>query len=75
MVTCPGLWECGSGAGDSHLKGAIDFLRISRRTLRDAQTTIEELHEWEFNGPFLKDFFGNDPVGERDAGAMEHIGQ
>ncbi len=53
------------------LPGAIDFLRVARGTLADAETTIEELYEWEFNGPFLKDFFGNDPVGRRDAGAIE----
>ncbi|MCM8803158.1 MAG: hypothetical protein NC827_07620 [Candidatus Omnitrophica bacterium] len=40
-------------------KGLIDFLRVSRGSLKDAQTTIEEVHKWEFDGPFLKDFFGN----------------
>ncbi len=38
--------------------GAIDFLRISRGTLADAHTTIEELYAWQFDGPFLKDFAG-----------------
>ncbi|MFO8006967.1 MAG: LamG-like jellyroll fold domain-containing protein, partial [Candidatus Brocadiia bacterium] len=51
--------------------GALDFLRVSRGTLEDAKTTIDELYEWQFNGPFLRDFCGNEPVGRRDAGAIE----
>ena len=54
------------------LKGALDFARISLGTLADAETTIEELYAWEFNGPFLKDFCRKAPLGEkRDAGAIE----
>ena len=34
----------------------MDFLRVSRGTLKEAETNIEELYDWEFNGPFLKDF-------------------
>lgn len=61
-----------SNEGD-YFAGAIDFLRISRGTLKDARTTIEELYEWQFNGPFLKDFFGHNPAGKkRDAGAIEY---
>jgi hypothetical protein len=52
-------------------EGAIDFLRVSRGTLADAETDIAELYEWEFNGPFLRDFTGKEPVGRRDAGALE----
>ena len=38
------------------LVGAIDFLRVSRGTLADAKTTIEELYAWEFNlTSFTKD--------------------
>ncbi|MBT7165538.1 MAG: hypothetical protein HN904_22365, partial [Victivallales bacterium] len=56
--------------------GQLDFLRVSRGTLADAETTIEELYEWEFNGPFLRDFSGRAPTGKgRDAGAIEHIGK
>jgi hypothetical protein len=33
-------------------------MRIARGTLADSKTTIEELYEWEFNGPFLDDFMG-----------------
>ncbi len=52
--------------------GTIDFLRLSQGTLVDAETTIEELYEWQFNGPFLKDFYGNEPTGKRrDVGALE----
>jgi hypothetical protein len=37
-----------------------------------ARTTIEELYAWQFDGPFLRDFTGRKPVGERrDAGAIE----
>jgi len=40
------------------LSAAIDFLRISQGTLADAKTTIDELHAWQFEGPFLSDFTG-----------------
>lgn len=54
------------------LHGAIDFLRVSRCTLADARTTIEELYAWQFDGPHLRDFTGRDPTGAgRDAGAIE----
>ena len=49
----------GRGKDGNYFKGLIDFLRVSRGNLKDAKTTIEEIYEWEFNGPFLKDFFGN----------------
>ena len=61
-----------SGNGSGYFHGSIDFLRLSKGTLEDAETTIEELYEWQFNGPFLKDFFGNAPKGAgRDVGAIE----
>ncbi len=61
----------GTPAGN-HLDGAIDFLRIAHGTLADADTTIEELYAWEFDGPFLRDFAGRRPTGKRrDAGAIE----
>jgi hypothetical protein len=52
--------------------GAIDFLRITRSTLADSQTTIDELYAWEFDGPFLRDFTGRRPQSgqPRDAGAI-----
>lgn len=51
--------------------GALDFLRIAQGTLADADTTIEELYAWEFDGPFLRDFAGRKPIGaRRDAGAL-----
>jgi hypothetical protein len=54
------------------LSGTLDFLRISLGTLADAKTSIEELYTWQFDGPFLRDFVGNEPVGvRRDAGALE----
>jgi hypothetical protein len=52
--------------------GELDFLRVCRGTLADAQTTIGELYTWEFDGPFLRDFTGRLPKdGQRDAGAIE----
>jgi hypothetical protein len=51
--------------------GALDFVRVCRGTLADAQTTIEELYAWQTNGPFKFDFCGNVPQGRRDAGAIE----
>jgi hypothetical protein len=54
------------------LEGAIDFLRIARGTLADAQTTIEELYAWEFDGPSLRDFTGHKrPDSGGDAGAID----
>jgi len=38
---------------DGFYKGFIDYLRISRGTLKDAETDIEELYKWEFHGHFL----------------------
>jgi hypothetical protein len=40
------------------ITGAVDFLRVSRGTLADAETTIRELYAWEFQGPQTKDFSG-----------------
>ena len=58
-----------------YFAGHLDFLRVSRGTLADAETSIEELYRWQFDGPFLKDFLGHRPAGKgRDAGALEHPG-
>src|SRR5262249_54252628 len=38
-----------------YLEGALDFLRIAQGTLADADTTIEELYAWEFDGPQMRD--------------------
>jgi hypothetical protein len=57
-----------------NLDGAIDFLRIARGTLADAQTTIDELYAWEFNGPFLHDFTGRErPADGGTAGAIDEV--
>ncbi|HLY74428.1 MAG TPA: laminin G domain-containing protein, partial [Planctomycetota bacterium] len=54
-----------------YLDGALDFLRIAQGTLADADTTIEELYAWEFDGPQLRDFTGRKATGPRDAGAID----
>ena len=54
-----------------YLDGAMDFLRIAQGTLSDADTTIEELYAWEFDGPQMRDFTGRKPNGARNAGALE----
>ena len=54
-----------------YLDGALDFLRIAQGTLADADTTIEELYAWEFDGPQLRDFTGRKPAGTRNAGAID----
>jgi hypothetical protein len=53
--------------------GALDFLRVSRGTLADAETTFAELYAWEFSGPQTRDFTGKAiPVGVRRAvGALQ----
>ena len=63
----------GNDTKDAYFSGALDFLRVCRGTLKDAETTIEELYAWEFDGPFLKDFTGQTPAdGKRDAGAIDY---
>lgn len=61
----------GKNISGNFLAGTVDFIRISKGTLADAKTTIDELYKWEFDGPFLRDFAGNLPIGKRDAGALE----
>lgn len=63
------LYVGGSPDGQ-HLKGQMEFLRIAHGSLADARTTIDELHAWQFDGPFLRDFVGRKPAGKRDAGAI-----
>ncbi len=46
----------GAALADTYFAGQIDFVRVSRGTLADAETTIEQLYQWEFDGPFLRDF-------------------
>ncbi|MEE9302895.1 MAG: LamG-like jellyroll fold domain-containing protein, partial [Thiotrichaceae bacterium] len=59
--------------GNLYFAGRIDFLRIAKGTLEQAETDIDKLYEWEFDGPFLKDFSGKPPSGtRRDAGAVEY---
>ena len=65
------LYVAGTPDGN-HLDGTLEFLRIAHGTLKDAQTTIEELHAWQFNGPSLRDMRGTKAMGKgRDAGALE----
>jgi len=66
-----GNFLVGKNKDGNFFAGTIDFVRISKGTLAAAKTTIEELYKWEFNGPFLHDFAGNEPIGKRDAGALE----
>jgi hypothetical protein len=54
-----------------YFDGTLDFLRIAQGTLADADTTIDELYAWEFDGPFLRDFTGRKVTSvRRDAGAI-----
>jgi len=53
-----------------YLDGVLDFLRIAQGTLSDADTTIEELYAWEFDGPQMRDFTDRKPTGARNAGAI-----
>src|SRR4051812_39026181 len=62
----------GKGAKGAFFTGALDFLRIARASLAESKTSIEELYDWELDGPFLRDFAGKEPTGKgRDAGAFE----
>lgn len=55
------------------LVGAVDFLRVCRSTLAESKTTLAELHAWQFDGPFRKDFTGREPGKgkSRDCGALQ----
>jgi hypothetical protein len=65
----------GKAADGRFFAGAMEFLRIARGTLAEARTSIEELYDWQFDGPFLRDFAGQPPAGKaRDAGAFEAAG-
>jgi hypothetical protein len=62
----------GKGPDGGFFAGSLEFLRIARTTLAESKTSIEELYDWEFDGPFLRDFAGKAPTGKgRDAGALE----
>jgi hypothetical protein len=61
----------GRSSKDVYLEAELDFLRVSRGTLADAKTTIQELYAWQFHGPQYRDFTGRGPEGKRDAGALE----
>ena len=51
----------GGGPDQEGLAVDLDFLRVARGTLA-----------WQFDGPQLRDFAGNEPTGKRrDAGAIE----
>jgi hypothetical protein len=63
----------GRGSEGDYFAGAVDFVRVSRGTLADAFTEIDELYNWQFDGPQYRDFVGNEPVGKRDAGALELV--
>ena len=56
-----------------YLDGALDFLRIAQGTLADADTTIEELYAWEFDGPQFRDFTGRKLSRGRTAGAIAAV--
>ncbi len=62
----------GKTSSNEYFSGLIDFIRVSRGSLKDAETNIAVLYNWEFNGPFLKDFFGR-KRGQNtfDAGAIQ----
>ncbi|MFH0756742.1 MAG: LamG-like jellyroll fold domain-containing protein [Bacteroidota bacterium] len=61
----------GRGPAGQYFKGMLDFLRLSKGSLADARTTIDELYAWQSDGPFLYDMVGNPPEGKRDVGALE----
>jgi hypothetical protein len=61
----------GKDSDNNYFSGAMDFLRISKGSLFDARTTVDELYKWQSDGPFLYDMKGAVPSGKRDAGALE----
>ncbi len=54
------------------LKGELEFLRISLGTFKHAKTSIDELYNWQFNGPQFSDLTGKrSDSGKRAAGALD----
>lgn len=74
LASAADLYVGGTPSG-RQLACTLEFLRLSRGSLVDAQTTIEELYAWQFDGPFLRDFQGVKPSGKRDAGALQSNGR
>ncbi len=71
-VSNTGDFLVGKGNDGAYFTGAIEFLRVARSTLAESKTSIEELYDWEFDGPFLRDFAGKEPGAKgRDAGAFQ----
>ena len=65
------LYVAGTPVGHD-FNGTIDFLRLARGTLADSKTTIGELYAWQFHGPFLEDFSGQErPADGGYAGAID----
>ncbi len=61
----------GKDMNDNYFSGTLDFLRVSKANLYEAKTTVDELYTWQTEGPFLYDMTGKEPMGKRDAGALE----
>jgi hypothetical protein len=61
----------GGGPDGEGLAATLEFLRVSRGTLADARTSIEELYAWQFDGPQFRDFAGKTRGEKPDAGALE----
>ncbi len=70
-IATPATLYVGGTPQGGRFAGTLEYVRLSVGALRDAKTTIDELYEWQFNGPALRDFFGRAPLGARDAGAFE----
>lgn len=62
----------GKTQDEKFFKGAMDFMRVCQGTLADAKTDIDELYEWQTNGPFKYDMCGHRPQGKRTAGAISN---
>jgi len=64
----------GSDKDSGYFKGDIDFLRIAKSTLKESNTNIDELYNWQFYGPQLSDFNAkSSATGRQNAGAVETI--
>lgn len=45
--------------GTDYYSGDMDYIRIAKSTLRDSETDIEELYNWQFDGPATRDIAGS----------------
>lgn len=53
--------------GTDYYSGQVDFVRVAKSTLRESETNIGELYNWQFDGPATRDLAGH-KIGAKQRG-------